>query len=110
MPGNISGNIIHVIGEEDIVILLSLLGIEGTIINQKTEFLKEFNKVIKKPSIGMVIIAVELDSNLIDYLKEYKLNNKKPFIFSLPDIFNPNIEEDEIFIEEISKSLGKIIK
>ena len=104
------GNTIHVIGKEDIVILLSLLGIEGTIINQKTEFLKEFNNVIKKPSIGMVIIAVDLDTNLIDYLREYKLNNKKPFIFALPDIFNPNIEEDEIFIEEISKSMGKIIK
>jgi len=104
------GNVIHVIGEEDTVILLSLLGIEGTIINQKHEFLKEFNKVIRNPSIGMVIIAVDLDSNLIDYLTEYKLNNKKPFIFSLPDIFNPNIEEDEMFIEEISKSMGKIIK
>ena len=104
------GNIIHVIGEEDIVILLSLLGIEGTIINQKNEFLKEFNKVIRNPSICMVIIAVDLDSNLIDYLTEYKLNNKKPFIFSLPDIFNPNIEEDDMFIEEISKSMGKIIK
>ena len=104
------GNIIHVIGEEDTVILLSLLGIEGTIINQKNEFLKEFNKVIRNPSIGMVIIAVDLDSNLIDYLTEYKLNNKKPFIFSLPDIFNPNVEEDEMFIEEISKSMGKIIK
>ena len=64
------GNEIHVIGEEDTVILLSLLGIEGTIINQKNEFLKEFNKVIRKPSIGMVIIAVDLDSNLIDYLTE----------------------------------------
>ena len=104
------GNEIHVIGEEDTVILLSLLGIEGTVINQKNEFLKEFNKVIRNPSIGMVIIAVDLDSNLIDYLTEYKLNNKKPFIFSLPDIFNPNIEEDEMFIEEISKSMGKIIK
>lgn len=104
------GNVIHVIGEEDTVILLSLLGIDGTIINQKSEFLKEFNKVIRNPSIGMVIIAVDLDSNLIDYLTEYKLNNKKPFIFSLPDIFNPNIEEDEMFIEEISKSMGKIIK
>lgn len=104
------GNVIHVIGEEDTVILLSLLGIEGTIINQKNEFLKEFNKVIRNPSIGMVIIAVDLDSNLIDYLTEYKLNNKKPFIFSLPDIFNPNVEEDEMFIEEISKSMGKIIK
>lgn len=104
------GNEIHVIGEEDTVILLSLLGIEGTIINQKNEFLKEFNKVIRKPSIGMVIIAVDLDSNLIDYLTEYKLNNKKPFIFSLPDIFNPNIEENEMFIEEISKSMGNIIK
>jgi vacuolar-type H+-ATPase subunit F/Vma7 len=104
------GNVIHVIGEEDTVILLSLLGIEGTVINQKNEFLKEFNKVIRNPSIGMVIIAVDLDSNLIDYLTEYKLNDKKPFIFSLPDIFNPNIEEDEMFIEEISKSIGKIIK
>ncbi len=104
------GNVIHVIGEEDTVILLSLLGIEGTVINQKTEFLKEFNKVIRNPSIGMVIIAVDLDSNLIDYLTEYKLNNKKPFIFSLPDIFNPNVGEGEMFIEEISKSMGKIIK
>jgi vacuolar-type H+-ATPase subunit F/Vma7 len=100
---------IHVIGNDDITILFSLLGIESTVISESNEFLPNFNKLIKNPSIGMIIIGFDLPESIIDYLIEYKLNNRKPFIFHLPDIFNPNVEEEEIFLKEISESFGKII-
>ena len=37
---------VHVVGDEDIVLMLGLLGIEGTIIENREEFLKVFNDLI----------------------------------------------------------------
>jgi vacuolar-type H+-ATPase subunit F/Vma7 len=100
---------IHILGQEDFVILLSLLGLEGTIINSEDKFLEEFNKLIKKPSIGMVIIAIALSDEKINFLLNFKLNNKKPFIFILPDVFQPHIEEEGKIINKILEAIGEIV-
>lgn len=78
---------IHVIGEEDIVLLFGLLGIEGTIIENIEEFQNSFELLIKESSIGMIIIFMDLPSNLLDYLLEFKISNKNPFVYILPNIF-----------------------
>ena len=95
---------IHVIGYDDIVLLLGILGIEGTILENPDEFMKAFNNVIKNQSIGFIIIALNLPDDIIDYIIEFKLNNRRPFIFYLPEIFRPNIESNNIFLKKISES------
>ena len=100
---------IFVIAHDEIVLLLGLLGIESVVLDNPDKFLKTFNNIIKKPSIGMVIVALDLPDDIIDFLIDFKLNNRRPFIFYLPDIFKPNIENENIFLKRISESLSEII-
>ena len=104
-----TGQKIYIIGSDDFVILLRLLGIEGTIIEDSNNFLMTFNKLIKNTSIGMIIIAIDLPLDLIDFIIDFKLNNRKPFVFYLPNIFKTNIENEDVFYNKILNSIGKII-
>ena len=103
------GQKIHVIGSDEIVILLGLLGIEGTIIEDSNEFLSIFNNIKKNASIGMIIVAIPIPLDLVDFIIDFKLNNKTPFVFYLPDIFQLNIENDDPIYNKILDSIGKII-
>lgn len=100
---------IHIIGEEEIVILLGLLGLEGTVVKNEEEFLNEFLELIKTQSIGIIIISIPLSDDVIDFLLDYKKANRKPFIFLLPDIFQPNIEQGDIIFNKIRNALGDIV-
>ncbi|MFX1377338.1 MAG: V-type ATP synthase subunit F [Promethearchaeota archaeon] len=99
---------VHVIGEEEIVLMLGLLGIEGTIINSQEEFLKVFNDLIVLPKIGMILIAIRLPNDLIDFLLDFKIQKKEPFILILPDIFQPNIERMDVLLNKISDAISDI--
>jgi len=101
--------ILVISNDDDIVLLLGLLGVSGHLIHVAEGFLKEFNKIIKDPSIGMIIIALELPSDVIDYLIDFKLNNRRPFVFYLPNIFQSEVEKNNVFLNKIFKSISKII-
>ncbi|MFW9827534.1 MAG: V-type ATP synthase subunit F [Candidatus Thorarchaeota archaeon] len=100
---------IYVLGQEDLVILFGLLGIESKIINSKDQFIEEFNKLITNPSIGMIVIAMPLDDDEINLLLNFKLSNKNPFIFILPDVFQPNIEEKGKIVNKILEAIREIV-
>ena len=103
------GQKIHVIGSDEIVVLLGLLGIEGTVIEDSNEFLSVFNKIKRNSSIGMIIVATQLPNDLVDFIIDFKLNNRSPFVFCLPGIFQLNIENEDPFYRKILDSIGKII-
>ena len=100
---------VYIIGDEDIVLMFGLLGLDGIVVEQQDDFLKSFNKLIKRSRIGMIIVALPLSTDLIDYLLDFKLNNQKPFIFILPDVFRPNIETDDHILNKISDAISDII-
>ncbi len=101
---------IYAIGEEEIILMMGLLGIDGTILNKPEEFLNEFDRLKKDTSIGMIIIAMDLLDVDIQNLIEHKLSDKKPFVFFLPNIFTSKQEDKTVFVKEIFKSLRKIIE
>ena len=100
---------IYVIGYDEIVLLLGLLGIKGSVLDNIADFMKIFKSLITNPSIGMIIVALELPTDIIDYLIDFKLNNRKPFIFYLADIFRLDIEKNNVFRNKIIESISKII-
>lgn len=100
---------IIVIGNEEITLLLGLLGIEGIIIEDPNKFIEKFNELKKNPSIGMIIIALNLPKMILDFVIDFKFNNRRPLIFVLPDIFESNIENEDVILNIIKTSLGKII-
>ncbi|MFX1325776.1 MAG: V-type ATP synthase subunit F [Promethearchaeota archaeon] len=100
---------IHVIGEEDFILLFGLLGIDGTTIENVEDFQTVFESLVKDSSIGMIFIFMDLPSEILDYLLEFKVSNRNPFVYILPNIFLPDIENRDIFFNRILESIEEII-
>jgi len=100
---------IHVLGDDDIVLMLGLLGIEGTIIEIGNPFLEKFNDLIKDPSIGMIIIRLPLSKEEYNFLIDFKLYNKMPLVFILPDLFQSDVDKSDVIRNRIFDSIGDII-
>ncbi len=100
---------IHILGEEEMVSIFGLLGLEGTIVENAEDFLKLFTELIKKPSIGMIIVVLPLPVTIIDFLLDFKQNNRIPFVFILPDVYQPNIEREDIIFNKIIDAIGNFI-
>ena len=56
----------------------------------------------------MVIIGLDLDEEIINNLVDFKLNNRIPLVYLLPDIFQTNVDDEDIFLKIIRNSVGKI--
>ena len=102
-------NEVHIIGEEDIILMLGLIGIQGTVVENQEEFLKIFNRLINQSKIEMIIVAVQLSKEIVDFLMDFKLNNRRPFVFILPDVFHPNIEKDDLIFSKIFDAISDIV-
>jgi len=100
---------IHIIGYDEIISLFGLLGIEGTVAKNKEDFMKSFENLIKRPSIVMIIINMELPDEVLDYLIDFRTNNRIPFIYLLPDIFQPDIRNHDKIFDMIHELVEDII-
>ncbi len=100
---------IHVIGYEELVILAGLLGIKGTVLQESNSFMKVFNELIKDTSISIIIVSMALSEDIIKNLTDFKLNNKKPFVIIVPDVFLPNVDSEEVILKKILESTKKIL-
>ncbi|MBY8980573.1 MAG: hypothetical protein KGD72_09295 [Candidatus Lokiarchaeota archaeon] len=100
---------VHVLGYDEIVSLFGLLGIEGTVVEHKDDFLRTFENVIKRRSIVMIIINMELPDDILDYLIDFKTNNRTPFLYLLPDIFNSDIRNHDKIFDMIKELIEEII-
>lgn len=68
-----------------------------------------FNNLIKKTSITMIIISIDLPDKIIDYLFNFKLNNIKPFIYLMPRLFQKEIDDKSLLLKKLYHSIGKIL-
>jgi vacuolar-type H+-ATPase subunit F/Vma7 len=100
---------IHVIGYDEIVSLFGLLGIEGTPVDNREDFIKIFENLIKNPSIVMIIINIDLTDELLEYVMDFKTGNRIPFIFLLPDIFQSDIRQHDKIFDMIYQLIEEII-
>jgi len=100
---------VHVMGNEHIVLMFSLLGIDGTVIKNDDNFLEVLNLLLNKSEIGIIIIAMKVPIEIIDFLIDFKLDNRKPLIHLLPDIFQENFEKNDVFLNKIYDSIGEIV-
>jgi vacuolar-type H+-ATPase subunit F/Vma7 len=101
---------IHIIGYDEMVYLFGLMGIPGTVLEDPKLFKDKFNKIRKDPSVSMIIISMDLPDNLIDFVSEFKLNNRTPFVYYMPEIFQRNIEQSSAVLDKLLKSIQKILR
>ena len=98
---------IFIIGDEEIVILLGLFGVEGIIMEDDKEFKKIFDSLTLNDSIGLLIVALDLSEENSHYLIDFKTNKHSPFISYLPNLFRENPERDVLF-KGLFKTINKI--
>jgi len=98
-----------ILGSEEHVLMLAMLGIEGKIVEKSEEILKIFRDLIKKPSIGMIIIALDLPKDITNYLIDFKINNRRPFIFIMPNLFKTEIDKEDLVLNRILDAVSDII-
>lgn len=98
---------IFAMGNEEILIFLGLLGIEGISMGDDREFLKIFDSLTLNNSIGMLIIALDLSEENSHYLIDFKTNRRSPFIVYLPDVFRDDADKEVLF-KELFKTIYKI--
>jgi len=100
---------IHILGYDEIVLLFGLLGIEGTIIKHNEDFLTIFNNLIKKASVALIIIYMDLSDEILEFLTDFKLYNRTPFVYLLPDIFQQDIKNQDKVFNKIYELIDEII-
>jgi vacuolar-type H+-ATPase subunit F/Vma7 len=100
---------IIVIGDDEIITMLGLIGIDGIILEEPSDFLKVFHQLTNDLTISMIIIAVDLPEKTFDLLIDYKLNKRRPFIFYMPNIFNLRENSKDFFLNKIFGSISKLI-
>ncbi|MFX1317444.1 MAG: hypothetical protein ACFE9T_16400, partial [Promethearchaeota archaeon] len=76
---------------------------------ENDDFLKEFNNLVNDPQIFMIIISLDLSDTILDFLIDFKINKRKPFIFYIPDIFNLDNSSKNLFLTRVYESINKII-
>ena len=57
----------------------------------------------------MIIINMELSDDIYDYLIDFKTNNRAPFLYLLPDIFNLDIRNHDKIFDMIEELIEEII-
>lgn len=100
---------VYVLGYDEVVSMFGLLGIEGEVVKHKDDFLRTFQNVIKRRSIVMIIINMELPDDILEYLIDFKMNNRTPFLYILPDIFNSDIKNHDKIFDMIHELIEDII-
>lgn len=100
---------IYILGYDEIVIMLGLLGIDGTIVKESQDILKEIKKLIADQTISILVIAFDLSDKIIDFIIDFKLNNRKPIIFYLEDIFKYQEGKTDVLLSKILDSIGNIV-
>jgi len=100
---------IHVLGYDEIVLLFGLLGIDGTIIKPNEDFLKIFKNLIKNTSVALIIIYMDLSDEILEFLTDFKLNNRTPFVYLLPNIFQQDIKNQDKVFNKIYELIEEII-
>jgi len=100
---------IYVLGNDDMVIMFGLIGIEGKIIENSEDLITLFEDLITDKSIGMIIITLDLTEDQMAYFFNFKLNNKSPFIYITPNIFDEDAE-NKLFLNKYKDILEPINK
>jgi vacuolar-type H+-ATPase subunit F/Vma7 len=101
---------IHLITDDDeILILMNLLGIEGTLLGTSNNFMDKFQELTADSWISIILISMELPDAIVEEIIDYKLNNTKPFIYLMPNLFKEGIDEKSTVLKKVYRQAKKLL-
>lgn len=84
---------------------LRLAGIDGIIVNEKSEVVKQFRSSLANKEIGILILTENIVDMLGDEVVEIKLKSKTPLIIEIPDRHGSKRKANSMAVN-IKKSVG----
>lgn len=84
---------------------LRLVGIDGVIVKDRDNALKEMREVVRNQDIGILILTEKIVDMIRDEYLEYKLKSKTPLIIEIPDRHG-SIREYNAIKDYIRDSVG----
>ena len=84
---------------------LRLAGIDGIIVNDRENALKEMKTAVKNQDIGILILTEKIVDMIKDEYLEYKLKSKTPLTIEIPDRHG-SIREYNAIKDYIRDSVG----
>lgn len=70
---------------EDTLVGLRLVGIEGVVVHTRQDFLEVLNAKMKDKEIGVILVTTKLVNLCPDIISEIKLKQRQPLITEIPD-------------------------
>ena len=64
---------------------MRLAGIEGIVIHEREEVLRELNQAMKRSDIAVILMTTKLIQTCPEIISELKLKQPKPLIVEIPD-------------------------
>ena len=64
---------------------MRLAGIEGIVIHERDEVLRELNQAMKRSDIAVILMTTKLIQTCPEIISELKLKQPKPLIVEIPD-------------------------
>lgn len=78
-------NIFLLSDNNDTLVGLRLVGIDGIVVHTKNEVLDNLDKLINNPDIAIILITTKLYKLVSKVITKLKLNQNKPLIIEVPD-------------------------
>lgn len=80
----------------DTVTGMRLAGIEGVVVHEEKEIIRQIEKASNDESIGVLLITELLVSKCPELIYDIKLNRRRPLIVEIPDRHSAGRSKDSI--------------
>ena len=64
---------------------MRLAGVEGCVVHEPDEVMRELKKAVSDTEIGIVLLTEKLGALVPEYIRDLKLNKPTPLIVEIPD-------------------------
>ncbi len=89
----------------DTMLGMRLCGIEGVVLKERDEILKQLDALIADEEIAIVLLTTRAIEEVADVVSNYKLNLQRPLLVEIPDRFG-SLEIGETIDSYISDAIG----
>ena len=101
---------IHLLTDDDeILILMNLLGIDGSLLETKNNFMDKFHQLTEDSWVSILLISMELPDEFLEEIIDFKLNNTKPFIYVMPNLFKEGMGDKSLILKKVYKKTRQLL-
>ena len=90
---------------KDTYVGMKLAGIDGIVLHEREDVLKEMKKMMKDESIGIIIVTEKIVDLASEEIMQWKLKKVRPLIIEIPDRHGSSRRENAI-TNYIRESVG----